>query len=271
MPLSREIAPDLPAVEILAARLGVEGVIDRSKRGPASLFYIPSAASFDDLDRHETHVVTGNPYDAARMEKEAGDLLAERQAEQDRIAAVANAAAQVRLEARIAAGFNPHDSLIEKLRQRLDLTSVLTARGYDRQGTKFRHPNSGSGSFGADIKSFGGIERVYSHNATDPLHRDNLPEWCGGVTALDVVDVVMILDFGRDRAKALHELAVRFGISKPSERRTLAALIFRMVHQRAPQEAIEASANTEGLRLGMTRTEIIAVANWCANKLREAA
>ena len=129
-------------MEILAQQLGVEGVIDRSKRGPASLFYLPSAASFDDLDHHEAHVVAGEPYDAARMEKEAGALLAERQAEQDRIAAEAHAAAQARLEARIAAGFDPDDSLIEKLRQRFDLASVLTAHGYDRQGTKFRHPNS---------------------------------------------------------------------------------------------------------------------------------
>ena len=78
VPLDSEIAPDLPPVEILAQQLGVNGVIDRSKRGPASLFYIPSAASFEDLDGHETHVVTGNPYGAVRMEKEAGDLLAER-------------------------------------------------------------------------------------------------------------------------------------------------------------------------------------------------
>ena len=272
VPLDSEIAPDLPPVEILAQQLGVNGVIDRSKRGPASLFYIPSAASFEDLDGHETHVVTGNPYGAVRMEKEAGDLLAERQAEQDRIATVAHAAAQARLEARSAAGFDPDDSLIEKLRQRLDLTSVLTAHGYDRQGTKFRHPNSGSGRFGSDIKSFGGIERVYSHNGTDPLHAANLPAWCGSVTALDVVDVVTILDFGSDRLRALRELAVRFGISKPSERRTMAALIFRMIRQQAPQEAIEAPAFAEGLRLGMSRAEVCAVAVWVSQAIeREAA
>ena len=167
------------------------------------------------------------------MEKEAGALLAERQAEQERVAAEAHAAAQARLEARIAAGFDPDDSLIEKLRQRLDLASVLTAHGYDRQGDEV--PSSRTANqvcFGADIKSFGGIERMYSHNATDLLHRDNLPEWCGGVTALDVVDVVTILDFGGDRTRALRELAERFGINKPAERRTLAKLIFSMVRRR---------------------------------------
>ena len=123
-----------------------------------------------------------------------------------------------------------------------------------------------------DIKSFGGIERVYSHNGTDPLHADNLPAWCGSVTALDVVDVVTILDFGSDRLRALRELAVRFGISKPSERRTMAALIFRMIRQQAPQEAIEASAFAEGLRLGMSRAEVCAVAVWVSQAIeREAA
>ena len=100
VPLSAEIAPDLPAVEILARKLGVEGVIDRSKRGPASLFYIPSAACFDDLDHHEAHVVAGDAYDASLMEKEAGALWRSAKPEQDRIAAEAHAAAQVRLGAR---------------------------------------------------------------------------------------------------------------------------------------------------------------------------
>jgi hypothetical protein len=72
---------------------------------------------------------------------------------------------------------------------------VLAAHGYDSQGKKFRHPNRQSGSYGADIKVFGGVEQVFSHNATDPLHRDNLPAWCGGDTALDTMDAATIRDF----------------------------------------------------------------------------
>ena len=89
VPLCSEIAPDLPAVEILAQRLNLDAVFDRSKRGPASLFYLPSAASFDVLDHHEAYAVAGEPHYAALMEKEAGDLLAERQAEEERVAAEA--------------------------------------------------------------------------------------------------------------------------------------------------------------------------------------
>jgi hypothetical protein len=59
---------------------------------------------------------------------------------------------------------------------------------------------------------------LYSHNANDPLHRDNLPEWCGGVTALDSFDVVAILVYGGNRKKALAELTQRFGLAKNEER-----------------------------------------------------
>lgn len=267
MPLSEEIAPALPAPEIMAHELAISGVFDRSKRNPASLFYLPSAACLEVLDQHEAHVIGGKTYDAAMMREKAGALQAERQAEHERIAAEAHSEAQRRLQARVAAGFDPDNSLIEKLRARLDLKSVLLAHGYDLQGTKFRHPNSSSGSFGADVKVLGGIERIYSHNATDPLHHDNLPNWCGSVTALDVIDVVSILDFGGDRTRALRELAQRFGLSKVGERKVLAKLIFRLVRQQAPQAVIEASAFAEGLRVGMTRAEVIQVAHWVVNQL----
>jgi hypothetical protein len=270
LPIGEEIAPELPAPEIVAATLKLAGVLDHSKLNAASIFYLPSCADIEQEDQHQTIVCPGASLDAAWLREAAGALLATRQAEQATVAAEAHAAAQRRLEARIAAGFNSDDSLIEKLRSRLDLAAVLAAHSYDRQGTKFRHPNSSSGSYGADIKTYGGIERVYSHNGTDPLHRDNLPAWCD-VTALDVVDVVTILDFSGDRTRALRELAERFSLSKTEERRTVARLIFRLIRQQASQEAIEADAVVEGLRLGLSRSEVIEVATWCVQKLREAA
>ena len=211
--MPEEIAPELPAPEVIADRLQLRGVLDESKIGAASLFYLPSMPH-DGPDHHETVVVEGAPIDAAWVRETAGAILAERRAEADRIAAEANADAARRREAKIAAGFDPDDSLIERLRSRFDMQSVLTAHGYDRAGTKYRHPNSTSGAYGADIKTFGGIERVFSHNATDPLHANNIPAWCGGVTALDAFDVVTILDYGGDRSKALTALAARFDLTK---------------------------------------------------------
>jgi hypothetical protein len=260
LPLDREVAPDLPVVEILAERLGLLGVIDISKRNPASLFYLPSRPH--DIDEHETICCRGGPVEAAWLETIGGKLLADRQAEADRIAAVAHAEAAARLEARIAAGFDPDDSLIEKLRSRFDLDSILRSHDYDRAGTKYRHPNSESGSFGADIKVLGGIERVYSHNAGDPLHHSNLPAWCGGVTAVDAFDVVVILDFGGDRDRAMRDLAKRFNLSKTAARKAVAARIWKLLRQHAPQEAIEAAAFAEGLRQGLTREDVISVAVW---------
>ncbi|MGH3260884.1 MAG: hypothetical protein ACRDNS_02700, partial [Trebonia sp.] len=156
------------------------------------------------------------------------------------------------------------ESLIERIRDRLDLADVLRSRGYDQRGTTWRHPNSTSGSFGADIRAFGGTERLFSHNATDPLHASNLPSWCGGVTALDAFDVLVILDFGGDRRRALAELAQRFGIRNAAAQKAVARTIFRMIRKQAPQEAIEAAAFAEAQQHGMSVTDMCRVARWVA-------
>jgi hypothetical protein len=272
-PLSAEIPHELPAPEVMADRLGLLGVLDMSKIGAASLFYLPSCP-YGSLDLHQTIVIPGAPIQAEWITQVAGALLAARQAEADRIAAEAQAEAAARREAKIAAGFDPDDSLIEKLRSRFDLDSILTGHGYAKAGTKYRHPNSGSGSFGADIKTLGGIERVFSHNATDPLHGSNLPAWCGGVTAIDAFDATVILDYGGDRTRALRELAERFNLTKAAERKALAGLLFRLMRQQVSQAEIEAAAFAEGIRTGLSRDEVIRVAVWVANQpiaTREAA
>jgi hypothetical protein len=165
--LSAELDPDLPAVEVVADRLKLADVLDTSKVGASSLFYLPSCPP-DQIDDHAAEVIDGEPINADWMRQAAGAILAERRAEQERIAAAAHAEAEARRQAKIASGSNPDDSLIEKIRGKLDLEHILLAHGYDKCGAKFRHPNSKSGSFGADLKTFGGIERLYSHNAGDP-------------------------------------------------------------------------------------------------------
>jgi hypothetical protein len=267
-PLSQEIDPELPAPIVVAEFLGLDGTLDASKIGAQSLFYLPSCP--DGMsDAHQEIIVPGAPVDAAWLTA----ALGARQIEADRIAGIAQAEATARREAKIAAGFDAENSLIEKLRSHFDLDTVLTAHGYDRQGAKYRHPNSSSGCFGADIKTFGGIPRIYSHNATDPLHADNLPDWCT-VTALDAVDVVTILDFAGDRQRALRELAQRFNLDKAAERRRLSQLIFRLIKRQATQEQIEADATAEGQRLGLSYEEVCGVARWVAwqcTQSREAA
>jgi hypothetical protein len=265
LPLSAEIAHELPAPEVVAERLGLLGVLDMSKIGAQSLFYLPSCP-YGAPDLHQTIVIPGAPIDAAWMTDRAGALTAARQAEADLIAAEAQAEAAARREAKILAGFDPDDSLIEKLRSRFDLDGILTGHGYAKLGSKYRHPNSSSGCYGADIKTLGGIERVFSHNATDPLHADNLPDWCCGVTAVDAFDVTAILDFGGDRTRAMRELAERYIPTKAVEQKALAGLLFRMRRRRASQAEIEAAAFAEGERTGLSRDEVIRVAIWVASQ-----
>jgi hypothetical protein len=266
LPLSEEIDPELPDVEVVADRLVLAGVLDRGKLGAASLCYLPSC-EYGCVDDHQVEVIEGEPIDAMRMRQTAGAIVAKRQAEQDRLAEEAHKEAAARREAKIAAGFDPDDSLIEKLRVHFDLAGVLQAHGYDRSGTKFRHPNSSSGSFGADIRAFAAVERVFSHNATDPLHARNLPDWCGGVTALDVIDVVTILDYGGNRTRALAELAQRFGMTKAAEQGKLAALLFRLIRQQVTQDEFNARAYAEGERLGMTRVEVERTVVWVVSQM----
>jgi hypothetical protein len=272
VPLSGEIQHELPAPEVVAQHLGLLGVLDMSKIGASSLFFLPSCPH-DARDQHQTFTIAGAPVMAGWMSEHAGALHAARHAEADRLAAEAQAEAAARREKKLADGFDPDDSLIEKLRSRFDLDDVLRSHGYDKAGTKYRHPNSASGSFGADIKTLGGIERVFSHNAGDPLSATNLPSWCAGVTAIDAFDAVVILDFAGDRTRALRELADRFNLSKAAERKALAGRLFRMIRRQASQEEIEVAAYAEGAREGLSRDEVCRVAVWVASQstTREAA
>jgi hypothetical protein len=262
--LAGEIEHELPAVEVVADKLGLAQVIDRSKAGANGLFYLPSANP-GELDRHQTVVIDGAPIDTAWIIEAARQQLLEHQVELDRIAAAAYAQAEARRQAKIAAGGDADDSLIEKIRASRDLGQILLSHGYAQRGAKFRHPNSTSGSYGCDIKAFDGVERVFSHNANDPLHRSNLPAWCD-VTAVDAFDAVVILDFGGDRTRALRELAERYGITKVHERRTLARLFFRLIRKQADQNTIEATAWAEGARLGLTTTQVCEVARWVVTR-----
>jgi hypothetical protein len=294
MPLSVAIAPELPVVELMAERLGLTGVYDRSKRGPNILYYFPSANP-GELGKHQTIVIEGQSLDGPGLAAEASKILAAQQAEQDRKAAEARAAVeakrQARIRDRVANGESREEAeraegegLIAKIRARLPgMGEVLLAHGYDENGGRYRHPNSTSGSYGLNIRVFGGVERLYSFNGGDPLCPDNLPAWCGGVTAIDVVDVVTILEFNSDRPLALRTLARRFGIplvhaggagageANKLERgkgRVLARTIFRSLRSQLPQAVIEAAALREGTRLGLSPSKIVAIASWVVQTAR---
>lgn len=59
-------------------------------------------------------------------------------------------------------------SLIHSFNAAYEVEEILVMAGYDQQGDKFRHPNSKSGSFSANVKE----GRVFTFSSADPLYTD---------------------------------------------------------------------------------------------------
>jgi len=212
IPLSAEIPAGLPAVEVVADRLGLGGVLDRSKVGASSLFYLPSTAP-GQAAQHETIEQVGDPADAEWLRREATAILEALQADHARQHQEAAEAAAQRREARAAQGFDTSASVIDAVRARLDLDAELLNHGYQAAGRRrYLFPGSTTGIPGVyTMAGRDGVERVYSHHAADPLAAANLPSTFRS-KAIDVVDVLTVLDFAGDQKKALSTLAIRFGI-----------------------------------------------------------
>ena len=225
-------------------------------------------------DHHQTAVIEGAPIDAAWMRETAGAILAERQAEADRIAAEAHAEAAARREAKIAAGFDPDDCLIEKLRVHFDLSGLLLATATTSQAPSIADVNSEFGSYGAESN-------------LSPALIAFLPQRHGPAARQPICRLVRrhhragrggrydILDFGGNRKKALAELAKRFGLTNAEEQRKVAALIFRLRRDGATQAEIETAARAKAAPR-LARAEIIRVATGCSQlhnavQIREAA
>ena len=213
LPISSEIDFKLPVVEVIAKHLDLSGVLDTGKVGGASVFYFPSAEP-GQLAHHQTEIISGKPIAAEWITECAAAILAAREAEQKRQRARDLEAATKRREDRIARGLDPDHSIIEAVRDRLDLVGELIGHGYLQvpgRDDLFLYPGSETRVPGVHILTGrDGVQRVYSHHSGDPLAPGNLPEWCK-VRAIDVVDVKAILDYGGDR-KALGSLCREVGI-----------------------------------------------------------
>ncbi len=216
LPLSAEIAPELPAAEATADLLGLADVLDTSKVGAASLFFLASCER-GQVAHHQTVVTTGAALDAAWMREAAGAIQAARDAEEAAQQAAAMAEAEKRRADRIAKGLDVGGKLIEAVRQHLDLEQELLRFGYKKIGRKYLYPESRSGQPGVFVAiGRDGVARAYSHHGDDPIAAANLPSSFRS-KAVDAVDVVAIHQFGGDLRKALSTLAKQFGIeTKPT-------------------------------------------------------
>jgi hypothetical protein len=214
LPITSEVGHDLPAPEVVAEELGLTGVLDATKLGAASVFYAPRTTP-DARAKHRAEEVSGEPIDADWLATKAGELKARQDAAKAELKRQHQEEARQRREARNAAGIDPGWSLIAQVRAHLDLREELIGHGYEpRENGRYLFPGSDTGVAGVQIlDGDDGVQRAYSHHANDPLAPGNLPT--GYAKALDVVDVIAVLDHGGDQKKALHTLAQRFGISEP--------------------------------------------------------
>ena len=87
---------------------------------------------------------------------------------------------------------DPSKSLIHVFNDQYDVREILVRGGYDQQGDKFRHPNSQSGSFSANVKD----GRVFTFSSNDPLYTD-------GEGAHDAFSVFTVLFADGDLNRAL--------------------------------------------------------------------
>ena len=105
-------------------------------------------------------------------------------------------------------------SIIERVIQSHSLRDVLESNGYKRDGGDYLSPTSSSGNAGVHILERDGKEVCYSHHGdTDPLSAMN-----NNGHALDVFDVLVILEHHGDMSAAVRALANKVDMEGQKER-----------------------------------------------------
>jgi hypothetical protein len=172
--------------KLLNDRLAAAGMTpDRSTERSAQPCYLPN------LGEHyfSSHRRDGRAFDIRlhwgleiECEREAVALeMAQKQAEKE-----------AREAARASNQVDPSKSLIHTFNAHYDVGEILAMAGYDQQGDKFRHPNSQSGSFSANVKD----GRVFTFSSADPLYTD-------GEGAHDAFSAFTVLFADGDLSRAL--------------------------------------------------------------------
>ena len=105
-------------------------------------------------------------------------------------------------------------SIIDRVIQSHSLRDVLESNGYKRDGGDYLSPTSSSGNAGVHILERDGKEVCYSHHGdTDPLSAMN-----NNGHALDVFDVLVILEHHGDMSAAVRALANKVDMEGQKER-----------------------------------------------------
>lgn len=186
---------DREKVVLLIEELGLKGMVDTSKLGAESFFFLPRCLE-ERGENAEAHVIEGPWIPEGRFGNLAAARAAEWRAAEEKIGATE--------------GRGEPNPLVTKVVSKLKpLRVVMAELGYERDlyGDKWIAPTSVSRSYGVSIWTHPttGVEKVVSHHASDPL---SLHSAVWGVKAHDVVDLVIAAEFGikADHTKSMHKL-----------------------------------------------------------------
>jgi hypothetical protein len=183
--------------KILNDKLQAAGITpDRKSEGPGQICYLPNRGDFYAY-HHEQ--LTGPVLSDSWADELAEEAQRQAQEEREQLAEAKGATSKPR-----PAATGEQAGIIDKVCQQYDLDGELQLRGYKRAGSRYRSPESTSGIPGVvRLTGDDGKERIYSHHGeTDPL--SNLSN---EGHALDVFDVICILDHGRNVSHAVKALA----------------------------------------------------------------
>ena len=183
--------------KILNDKLQAAGITpDRKSEGPGQICYLPNRGDFYAY-HHEQ--LTGPVLSDSWADELAEEAQRQAQEEREQLAEAKRATPKPR-----PAATGEQAGIIGKVCQQYDLDGELQLRGYKRAGSRYRSPESTSGIPGVvRLTGDDGKERIYSHHGgTDPL--SNLSN---EGHALDVFDVICILDHGSNVSHAVKALA----------------------------------------------------------------
>lgn len=164
---------------------------DRATERAAQLIYLPNRGEHYDYYFWRDE----NPLEPHK------EWLADYEAEEQHRWRAAQDAETAKHEAqhrRIEFNASGRDSVIQQFNDANPIETILLRAGYDRQGNRFRHPNSDSGSFSASVKD----GRVFSLSPNDPLHSEHAHDSFGALT---------ILFFGGDTRRAVDAIKTAGG------------------------------------------------------------
>ncbi len=180
--------------EILNDKLQKKDITpDRASEGAAQLCYLPNRGGFYETNSKRD----GKNFDPMNEWADLIQIKCEKEtariAEQER----SKSEATLKREAfNSYSGTDDFPSLIDAFNAAYTVQGILLQAGYDQKGDSFRHPNSESGSFSANVKN----DRVHSLSSNDPLYTGG-----EGGGAHDAFSAFTVLFHDGDQDAALKE------------------------------------------------------------------